>query len=165
MDFYTVNEEYIAYLQAYEKRHRKGITRVPNVKYAARNKFLFGAVLNINNVSYYVAVSSFKTKQEANILIYIPEDKEKIKGSLRFNFMIPIPEKCLQRLVIKDIKDAKYRLLVNKEYNFCIANKERIEKKARKIYNMVIANKKQKLTDNSCDFALLEEACMNYCDF
>ena len=39
MDFYTVNEEYIAYLQAYEKRHRKGITRVPNVKYAARNKF------------------------------------------------------------------------------------------------------------------------------
>ena len=63
MDFYTVNEEYIAYLQAYEKRHRKGITRVPNVKYAARNKFLFGAVLNINIVSYYVAVSSFKTKQ------------------------------------------------------------------------------------------------------
>ncbi|MCI7260614.1 MAG: type III toxin-antitoxin system ToxN/AbiQ family toxin [Selenomonas sp.] len=122
-------------------------------------------MLNINNVSYYVAVSSFKTKQEANILIYIPEDKEKIKGSLRFNFMIPIPEKCLQRLVIKDIKDAKYRLLVNKEYNFCIANKERIEKKARKIYNMVIANKKQKLTNNSCDFALLEEACMNYCDF
>ena len=98
-------------------------------------------------------------------MIYIPEDKEKIKGSLRFNFMIPIPEKCLQRLVIKDIKDAKYRLLVNKEYNFCIANKERIEKKARKIYNMVIANKKQKLTNNSCDFALLEEACMNYCDF
>ena len=162
MDFYIVDEEYISYLQEYERKHRNGITRVPNVRYADRNKFSFGAVLTINDISYYVAVSSFKTKQEANILIYIPEDKEKIKGSLRFNFMIPIPKKCLKRLVIKDIKDAKYRLLVNKEYNFCMDNKERIEKKARKIYDMVIANKKQKLTDNSCNFKLLEKAYMDY---
>ncbi|WP_295159219.1 type III toxin-antitoxin system ToxN/AbiQ family toxin [Selenomonas sp. AE3005] len=109
MDFYLVNEEYISYLQDYERKHRNGITRVPN------------------------------------ILIYIHEDKEKIKGSLRFNFMIPIPPKYLKRLIIKDIQDAKYRLLVNKEYNFCIANKERIEKKARKIYDMVINNQNQKL--------------------
>ena len=68
----------------------------------------------------------------------------------------------LKRLVIKDIKDDKYRLLVNKEYNFCMDNKERIEKKARKIYDMVIANKKQKLTDNSCNFKLLEKAYMDY---
>jgi protein AbiQ len=162
MDFYIVDEDYISYLQDYERKHRNGITRVPNVRYADRNKFSFGAVLTINDISYYVAVSSFKTKQEANILIYIPEDKEKIKGSLRFNFMIPIPQKCLKRLVIKDIKDIKYRLLVNKEYNFCMANKERIEKKAKKIYNMVIENKKQKLTDNSCDFILLEKAYKNY---
>lgn len=162
MDFYLVNEEYISYLQDYERKHRNGITRVPNIRYTDHNKFSFGAVLTINDISYYVAVSSFKTKQEANILIYIPEDKEKIKGSLRFNFMIPIPTKCLKRLVIKDIQDAKYRLLVNKEYNFCIANKERIEKKARKIYDMVITNKKQKLTDNSCDFLLLETAYAEY---
>ena len=163
MDFYVVDEEYIAYLQDYERTHRNGITRVPNVRYADRNKFSFWAVFSINDISYYVAVSSFKTKQEANILIYIPEDKEKIKGSLRFNFMIPIPTQCLKRLIIKDIKDEKYRLLVNKEYNFCIKNKDRIEKKAHKIYDMVTNNKKQKLTDNSCDFTLLEEAYLKYC--
>ena len=70
MDFYIVDEEYISYLQDYERKHRNGITRVPNVRYADRNKFSFGAVLTINDISYYVAVSSFKTKQEANILIY-----------------------------------------------------------------------------------------------
>ena len=76
--------------------------------------------------------------------------------------MIPIPEQCLKRLVIKDIKDEKYRMLVNKEYNFCMANQERIEKKAKKIYDMVTNNKKQKLTDNSCDFYLLEKAYTDY---
>ena len=79
MDFYVVDEEYIAYLQDYERTHRNGITRVP------------------------------------------------------------------------------------KEYNFCIKNKDRIEKKAHKIYDMVTNNKKQKLTDNSCDFTLLEEAYLKYC--
>ena len=113
-------------MQEYEKKYRHGITRVPNVRYENRNKFSFGAVLEINELSYYVAVSSFKTKQEANILITVPEDKERKKGSLRFNFMIPIPRQCLKRLVIKDIENQKYRLLVNKEYVFCMKNKERI---------------------------------------
>lgn len=52
--------------------------------------------------------------------------------------------------------------LVNKEYNFCRKNKERIEKKANKIYDIVKQNKKQTLTDNSCDFSILEEAYKAY---
>lgn len=32
--------------------------------------------------------------------------------------MIPVPNECIERLVIKDIKDEKYRLLLNKEYKF-----------------------------------------------
>lgn len=162
MDFYTIDESYIEYLQEYEKAHRGGITKVPNIKYDSRNKFSFGAVLHIGDIPYYVSVSSFRIKQEANILIYISEDREKVKGSLRFNYMIPIPSHCLHRLIIKDIPDAKYRLLVNKEYRFCIKNEGRIKKKAEKIYRMVTTNKKQQLTDNSCDFKLLEKAYREY---
>lgn len=44
MDFYRINEEYNRYLQTYEKEKR-GITKVPNIRYATRNKFAFGAVL------------------------------------------------------------------------------------------------------------------------
>ena len=129
---------------------------VPNIRYTDRNKFAFGAVMQVNGINYYVSVSSFDKKQEANILIRIPGDEKEIKGSLRFNYMIPVPEECIERLVIKDVEDEKYRLLLNKEYQFCMDNAERIQKKANKIYEMVITNRKQKLTDNSCSFSILE---------
>lgn len=120
------------------KKKKEGLPKVPNIRYADRNKFAFGAVLQVHGINYYVSVSSFDKKQEANILIRIPGDKKEVKGSLRFNYMIPVPNECIERLVIKDIKDEKYRLLLNKEYKFCIDNFERIQKKANKIYERLL---------------------------
>lgn len=156
MDFYRIDEAYNKYLQEYEKEKR-GVTKVPNIRYTDRNKFAFGAVLQINGMNYYVYVSSFSKKQEANILIRVPGDQKEVKGSLRFNYMVPVPDECIERLVIKEIKDEKYRLLLNKEYQFCKDNAERIQKKAGRIYEMVITNCKQILTDNSCAFRILED--------
>lgn len=65
MDFYRVDEKYNKFLQDYEIEHR-GITKVPNIRYADRNKFAFGAVLSVNGFNYYVSVSSFDKKQEVN---------------------------------------------------------------------------------------------------
>ncbi len=113
-------------------------------------------------IKYYVSVSSFSKPQEANILIKVPGDSQEVKGSLRFNYMVPVPEECLTRLVIKDITDESYKRLLDKEYRFCQSNADRIQKKAEKIYNMVITNRKQILTDNSCDFKLLEQAYKEY---
>lgn len=161
MDFYRINEAYNRFLQEYEKKKR-GVTKVPNIRYTDRNKFAFGAVLQVNGMKYYVSVSSFDKKQEANILIRVPGDKKEVKGSLRFNYMVPVPDECIEKLVIKDVKDEKYRLLLNKEYKFCIENAELIQKKANKIYKMVKANNKQILTDNSCAFYILEEGCQEY---
>ncbi len=161
MDFYRIDETYISFLQMYEKEKR-GITKVPSIKYTDRNKFAFGAVLEINEIKYYVSVSSFCKKQEANILIRVPGDSQEIKGSLRFNYMVPVPDECLSRLVIKDIEDEKYRSLLNKEYRFCQKNKDRIQKKAEKVYKMVLSNQKQVITDNSCDFRILEQAYQEY---
>ncbi|MFI3215127.1 MAG: type III toxin-antitoxin system ToxN/AbiQ family toxin [Eubacteriales bacterium] len=149
------------FLQEYEIEVR-GFSKVPNIRYEDRNKFVFGAVLNINGILYYVALSSFKKKQEANILIKVEGDAQAVKGSLRFNYMIPVPSECLEHLVIKDIEDEKYKMLLNKEYRFCIENEERIKKKANKIYNMVITNRKPLLTENSCAFKVLEKACREY---
>ena len=118
--------------------------------------------MQVNGISYYVSVSSFDKKQEANILIRVPGDEKEIKGSLRFNYMIPVPEECIERLIIKNIKDEKYRVLLNKEYRFCMDNAERIQKKANKIYEMVTTNRKQKLTDNSCAFRILEQGYREY---
>lgn len=161
MDFYRIDENYVKFLQEFEKEKR-GITKVPNVKYTDRNKFAFGAIMKIKDMNYYVSVSSFDKKQEANILIRVPGDDKEIKGSLRFNYMIPVPDVCMERLVIKNVEDEKYRLLLNKEYQFCCDNADRIQRKAQKIYQMVIENRKQILTDNSCDFKILEEAYQEY---
>ena len=161
MDFFHINEDYNRYLQNYEKENR-GFTKVPNIRYTDRSKFAFGVVMQVNDINYYVSVSSFDRKQEANILIRIPGDEKEIKGSLRFNYMIPVPETCLNKLVIKDIPDEKYKILLNKEFRFCIDNAKRIQKKAHKIYEMVINNHKQILTDNSCDFKILEDGYRKY---
>ncbi len=161
MDFYRINEEYIKFLQKYEKEKR-GITKVPNIQYTVRNKFAFGAVMQVNEKNYYVSVSHFDKKQEANILIRVLGDKKEVKGSLRFNYMVPVPDECIEKLVIKDIEDEKYRQLLNKEYQFCMENAERIQKKAYKIYEMVTTNRKQILTDNSCAFHILEAGCKEY---
>ena len=133
MDYYRIDEKYINFLQTYEKEKR-GVTKVPDIRYADRNKFTFGAVMKVKGMNYYVSVSSFDKKQEANILIRVPGDKKEVKGSLRFNYMIPVPDECIEKLAIKEIKDEKYRILVNKEYRFCIDNAERIQRKANKIY-------------------------------
>ena len=68
----------------------------------------------------------------------------------------------IEKLVIKDIKDEKYRMLLNKEYQFCMNNAERIQKKANNIYEMVTTNRKQILTDNSCAFSILEAGYQEY---
>ena len=161
MEFYRINEEYNQFLQRYEKEKR-GVSKVPNIRYKDRNKFAFGAVMEVNGINYYVSVSSFSKKQEANILIRVPGDEKEVKGSLRFNYMVPVPDECIEKLIIKDVKDEKYRMLLNKEYRFCVNNAERIQKKANKIYEMVITNRKQILTDNSCDFRILEEGYREY---
>ena len=131
-------------------------------KYGDSLSYFSNLTFTLNGMKYYVSVSSFDKKQEANILIRVPGDKKEVKGSLRFNYMVPVPDECIEKLVIKDVKDEKYRLLLNKEYKFCIENAERIQKKANKIYKMVKANNKQILTDNSCAFYILEEGCQEY---
>ena len=161
MEFYRIDEEYNQFLQRYEKEKR-GVSKVPNIRYKDRNKFAFGAVMEVNGINYYVSVSSFSKKQEANILIRVPGDEKEVKGSLRFNYMVPVPDECIEKLIIKDVQDEKYRMLLNKEYRFCVNNAERIQKKANKIYEMVITNRKQILTDNSCDFRILEEGYREY---
>ena len=52
MDFYRINEEYNQYLQRYEKEKR-GVTKVPNIRYTDRNKVAFGAVMQINGMNYF----------------------------------------------------------------------------------------------------------------
>lgn len=96
--FYYVEDEYINFLKKKEIEKRN-FTRVPNVHYWNTKKFVFGAVLEINNMLYFAPVTSYAKSQEDLILLRDKKDN-KILGSiwideLRYNFysrlIIPIP--------------------------------------------------------------------------
>ena len=161
--FYFVDENYIEYLKNTEIENR-GFTTVPNVLYANRNKFLYGAVLDIDGINYFVPVSSYDKKQQDNILIKIKDhNKQKVVGSLRFNYMIPVPKSCLKLFDFKngDISQQR-RVFVQKEYKFCKSKISQLQKIAKKTYDRVIIGVNEELVRNSCDFKLLEQAYLKY---
>lgn len=111
VNFYNVDKQYIEFLKDFEIQHR-GFTCVPNIQYANNDKFVYGTVLEIGNIKYYVPVSSKTKGKEDDILI---KDKNNdVKGSLRFAFMIPIPNSCVSTLIIDDIKDENRKIRISR---------------------------------------------------
>ena len=162
LSFYDIDKDYVRYLQEGEKKER-GFTRVPNVEYPGKlPKFTCGVVLDIHGKKYYVPVSSYKKKQKDNILIIIEgERKNPIKGSLRFNYMIPVPDMCItERIISKDPN----KILLNLEWLFCNDNESKIRNKAKRTYSKVVNKVNEDIVLNSCDFLLLEKLCDSYVD-
>lgn len=117
----------------------------------------------MNGFNYYVPVTSYKQKQSENILIVIENDKyNKIKGSLRFNYMFPVSDDYINVRIIKNEPDVKRRMFLNAQLQFCIDNIEKIHNQARRTYTIITKHLNESLLSNSCDFKLLEEACKNY---
>ena len=50
LDFYEVNVDYVKYLKQFD-------SRIPNVEYQNRNKFLCGTLFKINGLNYFAPVS------------------------------------------------------------------------------------------------------------
>ena len=162
LNFYDVDNEYIQYLKNIEIKTR-GFTCVPDIIYLNEKKFLCGVVLEINNFKYYVPVTSYKKKQSENVLIEFPKDKtDKIKGSLRFNFMFPVPDNMIKPRIIKSEIDEKRRIFLYEQLKFCNKNYDIIIRQAKRTYTIITKKLNLNLLKNSCDFKLLEEACIKW---
>lgn len=122
LNFYTVDLKYVNYLKDIELKER-GFSRVPNVEYGKerKEKFLCGIVLIINDIDYYVPVSSFKEKRKNNFLIM--DKKGNPISSLRFNYMFPVPKELVKIRDIDSIPDLAYKNLVGYELRYCIKYK------------------------------------------
>lgn len=162
LSFYDIEIDYVNYIQHEEIKHR-GFTKVPNVEYNNEKKFLCGIVLKINELDYYVPVSSYKTQQSENFLIVIEDDKyNQVKGSLRFNFMIPVPKSSVKERIIKNEQNPSRMIFLRKQLDFINDNIDIILNRAKRTYLRVVNNYNQNLTKNSCDFKFLEEKCLKY---
>ena len=158
LDFFVVNSAYAAYLQNAESAVR-GFSRVPNMDYgdSRKQKFLCGVVLKINDVDYYVPVTSYKIKKPDNFLICA--DNGSVVSSLRFNYMFPVPADAITRRIIDTESDVKYKALLSQELRYCIKNQDEIRHLAERTYKRVLLGKDPGLVINSCDFKLLELKC------
>ncbi|MCI8272692.1 MAG: type III toxin-antitoxin system ToxN/AbiQ family toxin [Clostridia bacterium] len=171
MKLYAVSDKYIKYLRKFEK---KVYDNKEDDNRKATRKYL-GVVLKINNMNYYIPMSSPKKSDYNNgkirksivpiIRIISKEEKNGIptlKGTLRISNMIPVPESELILYNPKLEKDRNYRILIEKELEFIGKNKKMIYKYAEIIYNQKIHNYNVSYLNSVVDFKLLEEKCIEY---
>lgn len=161
LNFYTVNLQYVDFLKNAEQEKR-GFSRVPNMDYGAQRKlkFLCGVVLQVNEMNYYVPVTSYKQQKPDNFLIKAANGQ--VVSSLRFNYMFPVPNELISVRIIADEPDSAYRALLSQELRYCIKNQETIQHLAERTYKRVLLAKNPGLVANSCDFKLLEQAYRTY---
>lgn len=150
--FYTVDHDYIEYLKKIE-------SQVPDIIYDENNKFFCGVVTEVNGFKYFAPITSFKTKQKTNLLIY--NSSNEAIASIRFCFMIPVDEKYLTIKDISKVRDEKYKRLLSTELAFCKQNKKQIENAARRVYSYGIDPKSDQYR-NCCKFKVIESAAQKY---
>lgn len=148
IDFYRINSDYLSFLKQYD-------SQVPNIQYEKHDKFFCGTVLSIDGINYFAPISSFKIPQRTNFIIL---DKQKSLSSVRLCFMIPVLSSVITKINIKDLynEDPHYAILVSKEYHYCSAHEQELNKKALSVYK-IGCNKNHALNKTCCDFKLLEQ--------
>lgn len=156
LNFYDIDTDYTDFLRKFDNK-------IPFINYDNKNKFLCGIVLSVNNINYYVPVSSNKTKYLSSFMICDEKANRRktVISSLRFSFMFPCPIECITLKNIKSETDIKYKNLTQKEYEYCNKHIDQIKKQAIRIYNL---SKNEVLREkyNLCNFELLEEKCKEY---
>ena len=162
MRLYYITDSYIDYLRQFDPRiyTNKNETR-PYV----------GIVLQINNVSYYVCLSSPKPK---HLKMHNTKDFRKVAGgkygALNFNYMIPVPSTELIQIDIQTIQDVKYRRLLQNQFNAIKSDWGAVQRIASELYSLctksadVVSASDQRIIDRCCDFKFLEQKCLEYCN-
>lgn len=164
LSFFDVPAEYVNFLRKYEMDIR-GFSRVPLVDYEMHNrkgKFFCGIVLHINDYCYHVPVSSKIQEHSNTFFLY---DRGLRIGSLRFDYMIPVPERVMEIRIVENERDIPYRRLMEKELAYCRAHTSEIREMALRTYMMVTLTGQRTehlRLERSCDFRLLEGACDIY---
>ena len=168
LKWYVVDKEYINYLKKFDNK-------VENINYSDRFKPYIGIIITINEMNYYVPISSVKEKHyrmnEDIDFIKINED-ERIFGVLNLNNMIPIDNCSIKNLKYREIEEYRkfkndkeknlYISLLNMELKLINDKIEKIKSNALELYNEKINKPNSKVSIRCCDFKLLEEKCKNY---
>ena len=170
MRLYSVTDEYIKYLRKFDNR----VYNNKEDKRTVMRKYL-GIVLKINQLNYYIPMSSPKNSDYKNneirksiipiIRIISYEEIDNIpvlKGTLRISNMIPVPDSELILYEPKNENNKNYKILIEKKLEFIGKNEDIIKKYANILYKQKINGYDVSYIKNIVDFRLLEEKCIEY---
>lgn len=165
-----VKEDYIEHLRNYDNK-----VQINSNKYEKDNKPFLGVLFNINDIEYFVPISSNRkeklqkmfdtyvaTNNKPIDMFFIEElknGKRNLLSVLNINNMIPIVEDAK---IYFDIRGDKDFSLLRKEIDFCNKHKDEITKNSLRIHKAVTSHTWASLEKRCCDFELLEEKCKEY---
>ncbi len=145
LNLYSVSDKYVTYLRQFDDKiyDNKEDARTYERKY-------LGVVLTVNELNYYIPMSSPKKSD------YIDNDNKIIRndtktiirmhnggrlyGTLRISNMIPVPITELEPYTISDESDLKYKDVILGELRYIDNNSDKIIKYAKIVYNQKIRN-------------------------
>ncbi|MBD5519859.1 MAG: type III toxin-antitoxin system ToxN/AbiQ family toxin [Lachnospiraceae bacterium] len=152
---YGVKDSYIKYLSQYQEHlflHEGGS---PGRKY-------IGVVFEINNLSYFAPLSSFKLKHK-KMKESVDFIKIKDYAVININNMIPVPKGQLIELNINAEKNPHYKFLLQAESREINRQKSRIRKNAEIVYNHKKRNGNlTPLAKRTNDFEMLEKLSRDF---
>ncbi len=160
LDIYHVSDKYIDYLRQFDTR----------VAYNKEGKRPYvGVVVQIENTKYYAPFTSPKPKH-----LQMKDAKDFMKlekgayGAINFNNMIPVPDSQLIKVSIDEIKDEKYRYLLNRQLDVIRRNEAVIISHAVILRDLLISDEDDlswidiKVKNRCCNLKILESAYNNF---
>ena len=164
--FYTVDSKYIADLIDVDDKVRWN-------KEGKYTRPYIGLVLSINELPYFIPLGSAKRNSETGevikksntFTIHITDSDNDIISYLHFNYMIPVPDKCISEVDMKTHQDTdlRYYLLLLEENKFIRSHLNDINKKALKVYDNRTKSSHSEYYNNFCiDFHNVEECFAAY---
>ncbi len=172
MDWYVVDKDYTRYLMQFD-------SHVGYVEYGDRLKLHIGILFSINKFNYYVPISSPKPKHQkmSNSLDFhklMDANTGYLYAVLNLNNMLPVPDQCLKQLKYNQIEDYRlfscqkektdYIYLLQKEKQLIDSVQNILQNKAKKLYKKCKENPYSSLALRCCNFSLLEEKSILYCN-
>ncbi len=155
-----IKEDYIKYLRTKECK----VLTNKNEK-----RPYIGVVYIINNVNYYIPLSSPKPKHKK---MKNAKDFHKIKngeyGVINFNKMIPVNKECIIDFDFKDEQDENYRNLLQNQYKALISIESVVIRKSENLYRLFHTDDSEltkadiAVKERCCNFDLLEQMCKAY---
>lgn len=157
--FCEINDEYIKYLNSLDRR-----VPLPKKEDQSNNRKYIGVIFTINNINYFVNLSSYKPQKHDNMNEGIDFLKIGRCAVINLNNMIPVPENEIIEFDINN-EEEKYKKLLLRERSIILKRKKEIYKNSKTIYyHKLKYGENSGLAKRCCDFKALEIAAQKWAD-